>query len=520
MEDAPDVRLVDAHPEGDGRHDTGDLVAQEGVLGLGADLGGPVRRGTAARRCPPGRAAPPGARCRPGAARRRWSARDGSCAHQLEQAAVAVVRRLDAEGEVRAARAGVDEAVVRHAERGADVGLDGRRGRRGQREHRRIAEIGAQHRQAQVVRAEVVAPGADAVGLVHGQQRHPDAGAAPPGTARWRGARGRRRAGRSRPARALAGRRRPRRAPGSSRAERPAAPRGPSRPGRASARSAARRPGRCRRAAPRPPDRSGSCPSRSASRRATTGRPAPARSTGAARARRQAEAASTSYRDERSSRRLLGGCSDDCTLRASRALAGRYRQATLVAASAERRRRVRPEEGCMRAVLFHGTGKLEVVDRPSPALAADEVRLRVERSGICGSDIATWKGDWPSPHVPSIKGHEVCGSVLEVGSAVERRAARPACGGAADPRLRRVPPLPARQLQPLRPVHDVRPAGAGRLGRGAGGSPRPRPTAGLVRDAGSGPLLRADRGRRARVQPGRLARRGRRSRSSGPACSG
>ena len=77
----------------------------------------------------------------------------------------------------------------------------------------------------------------------------------------------------------------------------------------------------------------------------------------------------------------------------------------------------------MRAVLFHGTGRLEVVDQPSPTLAADEVRLRVERSGICGSDIATWKGDWPSPHLPSIKGHEVCGSVLEVGSGVERLTA-------------------------------------------------------------------------------------------------
>jgi 2-desacetyl-2-hydroxyethyl bacteriochlorophyllide A dehydrogenase len=74
----------------------------------------------------------------------------------------------------------------------------------------------------------------------------------------------------------------------------------------------------------------------------------------------------------------------------------------------------------MRAVLFQGTGKLEVVDRPSPPLAPDEVRLKVERSGICGSDIATWKGDWPSPHVPSVKGHEVCGTVLEVGPAVER----------------------------------------------------------------------------------------------------
>jgi len=74
----------------------------------------------------------------------------------------------------------------------------------------------------------------------------------------------------------------------------------------------------------------------------------------------------------------------------------------------------------MRAVLFHGTGKLEVVDRPSPPLAPHEVRLKVERSGICGSDIATWKGDWPTPVVPCLKGHEVCASVLELGGAVER----------------------------------------------------------------------------------------------------
>ncbi|MCC7372714.1 MAG: alcohol dehydrogenase catalytic domain-containing protein [Chloroflexi bacterium] len=73
----------------------------------------------------------------------------------------------------------------------------------------------------------------------------------------------------------------------------------------------------------------------------------------------------------------------------------------------------------MRAVMFQGTGRLEVAERPSQPLAADEVRLRVERSGICGSDIATWKGEWPSPVVPSIKGHEVCASVIEAGPAVE-----------------------------------------------------------------------------------------------------
>ena len=64
-----------------------------------------------------------------------------------------------------------------------------------------------------------------------------------------------------------------------------------------------------------------------------------------------------------------------------------------------------------------------LIDRPSPPLAHDKVRLRVERAGICGSDIATWKGDWPSPHVPSVKGHEVCGSVVEVGSGEDRLTA-------------------------------------------------------------------------------------------------
>src|SRR5215213_4212112 len=116
-----------------------------------------------------------------------------------------------------------------------------------------------------------------------------------------------------------------------------------------------------------------------------------------------------------------------------------------------------PRGGMMRAVLFHGTGKLEIVDRPSPLLAPDEVRLKVERSGICGSDIATWKGDWPTPVVPCLKGHEVCASVLEVGSAV------------------------------------------GRLGRGDGRAPRPRPAARVTCHAGSGPLRRAHRRHRARI---------------------
>jgi 2-desacetyl-2-hydroxyethyl bacteriochlorophyllide A dehydrogenase len=73
----------------------------------------------------------------------------------------------------------------------------------------------------------------------------------------------------------------------------------------------------------------------------------------------------------------------------------------------------------VRAVMFRGTRNVEVVEVPSAALLPDEVRLRVDRAGICGSDLATWRGDWPSPVVPSIKGHEVCGTIVETGAEVD-----------------------------------------------------------------------------------------------------
>ena len=74
----------------------------------------------------------------------------------------------------------------------------------------------------------------------------------------------------------------------------------------------------------------------------------------------------------------------------------------------------------MRAVHFLGPGRLELVDLPAPDLGRDEVRLRVERAGICGSDVATWRGDWPTAHIPSVKGHEISGTVIEVGPDVDR----------------------------------------------------------------------------------------------------
>jgi len=64
---------------------------------------------------------------------------------------------------------------------------------------------------------------------------------------------------------------------------------------------------------------------------------------------------------------------------------------------------------------------LELVDRPEPQRGHGEVKIRVLRSGICGTDlhIAAWD-DWAAGAVnaPLIVGHEFAGEVVEVGDQV------------------------------------------------------------------------------------------------------
>src|SRR5690349_13659376 len=59
---------------------------------------------------------------------------------------------------------------------------------------------------------------------------------------------------------------------------------------------------------------------------------------------------------------------------------------------------------------------LELVDRPEPTAAPDEVVIRVLRTGICGTDlhIRRWD-DWAASAIdaPLIPGHEFYGEVVE-----------------------------------------------------------------------------------------------------------
>ncbi|MEA2292106.1 MAG: alcohol dehydrogenase, propanol-preferring [Solirubrobacteraceae bacterium] len=77
-----------------------------------------------------------------------------------------------------------------------------------------------------------------------------------------------------------------------------------------------------------------------------------------------------------------------------------------------------------RAAVVHAFGDpLTVEEVAAPALAPGQVRVRVEASGLCHTDIHAAHGDWPvKPSPPFIPGHEGVGRVVELGPGVSEVA--------------------------------------------------------------------------------------------------
>jgi len=76
----------------------------------------------------------------------------------------------------------------------------------------------------------------------------------------------------------------------------------------------------------------------------------------------------------------------------------------------------------MRAVTFQAANEVRVEEKPEPVVTtADEALIRVEVSGICGSDLHIYHGRVPVEQGFTI-GHEYVGTVLEAGDAVDRVA--------------------------------------------------------------------------------------------------
>lgn len=73
----------------------------------------------------------------------------------------------------------------------------------------------------------------------------------------------------------------------------------------------------------------------------------------------------------------------------------------------------------MRAAKIEQPGAMRVVEIPCPQPAAGEVLIRVMASGICGTDVHIFRGEYLGGY-PVIPGHEFSGVVEAVGAGVTR----------------------------------------------------------------------------------------------------
>ncbi len=59
-------------------------------------------------------------------------------------------------------------------------------------------------------------------------------------------------------------------------------------------------------------------------------------------------------------------------------------------------------------------------DLPRPEPGPDQLLIRVHACGVCRTDLHVVDGELPNPKLPLVPGHEVVGSVVQMGERVER----------------------------------------------------------------------------------------------------
>lgn len=73
----------------------------------------------------------------------------------------------------------------------------------------------------------------------------------------------------------------------------------------------------------------------------------------------------------------------------------------------------------MKSIVVQQPNTLVIEDRPLPAPAAGEVRVKVKLAGICGSDSHIYRGHNPFAKYPRVIGHEFFGVIDAVGEGVD-----------------------------------------------------------------------------------------------------
>lgn len=71
----------------------------------------------------------------------------------------------------------------------------------------------------------------------------------------------------------------------------------------------------------------------------------------------------------------------------------------------------------MRVARYYSNQDVRLEEMPVPRIGTGELLVRVEASGICGSDVMEW---YRAGKGPMVLGHEIAGEIVEVGKDVER----------------------------------------------------------------------------------------------------
>lgn len=71
----------------------------------------------------------------------------------------------------------------------------------------------------------------------------------------------------------------------------------------------------------------------------------------------------------------------------------------------------------MRVAVYYNNKDVRVEERPVPRIGPGELLIKVNASGICGSDVMEW---YRIKRAPLVLGHEIAAEVAEVGEGVER----------------------------------------------------------------------------------------------------
>jgi 2-desacetyl-2-hydroxyethyl bacteriochlorophyllide A dehydrogenase len=76
-------------------------------------------------------------------------------------------------------------------------------------------------------------------------------------------------------------------------------------------------------------------------------------------------------------------------------------------------------EKVMKAAVLVAPRQFELRDVPVPECGASDVLIKVERCGICGTDLHIYHGNYSADRLPLIPGHEFSGTIAELGSEVK-----------------------------------------------------------------------------------------------------